>query len=47
METMGGGGHLSAAAVQRPKSSVDALKAELIAAVEKYLKEEAADESDS
>ena len=47
MGSMGGGGHLSAAAVQRPKSSVDALKSELIAAVNKYMKEENTDESDS
>lgn len=47
MEKMGGGGHLAAAAVQRPKSTVDALKTELVAAVDQYLKEETTDESDS
>lgn len=47
MESMGGGGHLSAAAVQRQKTTVDAMKNDLISAVDKYLKEETTDESDS
>ena len=47
MEMMGGGGHLTAAALQRPKSSVEALRAELIQTLDTYFKEEKADESDS
>lgn len=47
MEMMGGGGHLAAAALQRPKSSVDALQKELIQTLDTYFKEEKTDESDS
>ena len=47
MESMGGGGHMTAAAVQRPKTSVDALKNELLEAVNTYFREEKPDESDS
>ncbi len=47
MEMMGGGGHLAAAALQRPKSSVEALRTELISTLDKYFKEEKSDESDS
>ena len=47
MESMGGGGHLSGAAVQREKQDIHASKAELIAAIEQYFKEEAVDESNT
>ena len=47
MEMMGGGGHLTAAALQRPKSNVEALRVELIQTLDTYFKEEKADESDS
>ena len=47
MESMGGGGHMTAAAVQKPKTTVDAVKAELLAAADRYFKEETEDESDS
>ena len=47
MEMMGGGGHLAAAALQRPKTTVEALRTELISTLETYFKEEKADESDS
>ena len=42
MEKMGGGGHLSAAALQRPKGSIDALKEELRTALKQYFEEEEA-----
>ncbi len=40
MEKMGGGGHLSAAALQRPKGTVDGLKEELRQALLQYFEEE-------
>ncbi|MDO5109067.1 MAG: hypothetical protein Q4D59_03945, partial [Erysipelotrichaceae bacterium] len=47
MEMMGGGGHMTAAAVQRPKSNVEAVRAELLTVIDRYFKEETTDESDS
>ena len=47
MEMMGGGGHLSAAALQRPHSSVEALQKELIDTLSEYFEEEKTDESNS
>jgi c-di-AMP phosphodiesterase-like protein len=47
MENMNGGGHMTAAAVQRPKCSLDDLKQELLGAIEDYNKEDETDESDS
>lgn len=47
MENMNGGGHMTAAAVQRPKCSLDDLKQELLGAIDDYNKEDENDESDS
>jgi c-di-AMP phosphodiesterase-like protein len=47
MENMNGGGHMTAAAVQRPKCSLDDLKQELLDAIQDYDKEDEEDESDS
>jgi c-di-AMP phosphodiesterase-like protein len=47
MENMNGGGHMTAAALQRPKCNLDDLKAELLGAIDDYNKEDEADESDS
>ena len=47
MENMNGGGHMTAAAVQRSKCSLDTLKEELLAAIHDYNKEDETDESDS
>ena len=47
MEAMGGGGHLTAAACQKPKSSVDQVRGELLTAIESYFREEHTDESDT
>ncbi len=47
MEKMGGGGHLAAAALQRTKGSIDALKEELIENIDHYFEEEKQDESHS
>ncbi len=47
MEMMGGGGHMTAAAVQKPKTTVDAVRAELLTCIDRYFKEETTDESDS
>ncbi len=40
MEHMQGGGHMTAAATQRPDSSVDGLKRELLSEIDRYFKEE-------
>ena len=47
MEKMKGGGHRTAAAMQRTKTSVEAVKKELLTMVDEYFKEEDIDESDS
>ena len=47
MENMNGGGHMTAAAVQRPKCSLEDLKKELLGAIDDYNKEDENDESDS
>ncbi len=47
MERMKGGGHMTAAAMQRSKTSVEALKNELTGILDTYFKEEIPDESDS
>lgn len=47
MENMNGGGHMTAAAVQRSKCSLDDLKKELLNAIDDYNKEDEEDESDS
>ncbi len=47
MEKMHGGGHMTAAAMQRSKTSLDSVKKELMAAIDEYFREEADDESDS
>ena len=47
MENMNGGGHMTAAAVQRPKCSLDDLKEELLGAIDDYNKEDEMDESNS
>ena len=39
MEKMGGGGHMTAAAVQRNKCSIDDLQKELLAQIDAYFKE--------
>ena len=46
MEAMHGGGHMTAAAMQRSKCDMDGLKNELLAVIDEYFKEEA-DESNS
>lgn len=47
MENMGGGGHMTAAAVQKTKTNVNEMKAQLLKAIDEYFKEESEDESDS
>lgn len=47
MENMGGGGHMTAAAVQRSKTNVSQMKTDLIRAIDEYFKEESENESDS
>ncbi len=47
MENMHGGGHMTAAAMQRPKCSIDDLRKELIDVLENYFREEDTNESDS
>lgn len=47
MENMNGGGHMTAAAVQRPKCNLDDLKQELLDAIDEYNKEDETDESNS
>ena len=47
MEKMHGGGHMTAAAMQRSKTNLKTVKAELINAIEEYRKEEDTNESDS
>lgn len=46
-EKMGGGGHMTAAAMQRPKVSIADIKAELLEKIEEYWKEENSHESDT
>lgn len=43
MEKMGGGGHMTAAAMQRPKAAIADIKAELLDKVNEYLEEEEAE----
>ncbi len=45
MEKMQGGGHRTAAAVQRENQSIDELKEELMNTIQEYIKEENSDES--
>ncbi len=47
MEEMKGGGHLTAAAMQRPKCNIDDLKQELLDVLNQYFKEGIQDESDT
>ena len=47
MEKMNGGGHMTAAAMQRSKCSIDDLKQELLQTIDQYFREEKTDESDS
>jgi c-di-AMP phosphodiesterase-like protein len=47
MEKMGGGGHLSAAAMQRTSGSIEDIRKELLKILDEYFKEEETDESDS
>ncbi len=47
MENMGGGGHMTAAAVQKTKVKVDDMKSALLDSIDQYFKEESEDESDS
>lgn len=47
LEEMGGGGHFAAAGLQRKNSSTKALREELIKSIEKYLKGETSDESNT
>jgi len=47
MESMKGGGHMTAAAMQRPKMNIDELVKELKARIEDYFKEAEGNESDS
>lgn len=47
MESMGGGGHMTAAAIQKNRTNVQDMKASLLEAIQKYFKEEETDESDS
>ena len=47
MESMGGGGHLTSAATQRDLMDIDALKEELLVALNNYFEEEATDESNT
>lgn len=47
MEQMKGGGHMTAAAAQRPKCNLDNLKQELLDAIQTYFKEDSNDESNS
>ena len=47
MEKMHGGGHMTAAAMQRSKTNLKTVKAELMNAIEEYRKEEDTNESDS
>ena len=47
MEALHGGGHMTAAAMQRPKCNIDDLEKELADALENYFKEVGKDESDS
>lgn len=43
MEKMHGGGHMTAAAMQRSRTNIDAVRKELLAAIDSYWKEEAQD----
>ena len=46
-EKMGGGGHMTAAAMQRPKTSIQDIMDELTKTLDEYWKEENSDESDT
>ncbi len=47
MESMGGGGHMTAAAIQKTKVKVADMKKDLLDAIDQYFMEESDDESDS
>ena len=47
MEKMGGGGHMSAAAMQKTRGKVADLKNDLLEATIEYFKEDSEDESNS
>jgi len=47
MEKMHGGGHMTMAALQRDKCSIDDLQAELLKTIDTYFKEDQSDEGDS
>ncbi len=47
MEKMHGGGHMTMAALQRDKCSIDDLQAELLATIDTYFKEDQSDEGNS
>lgn len=47
MENMGGGGHMTAAAIQKSRTNVADMKASLLEAIAQYFKEENKDEGDS
>ena len=47
MERMNGGGHMTAAAMQRSRCSIDDLKQELLQTIDQYFREEKSNESDS
>ena len=47
MESMGGGGHMTAAAIQKTKVKVADMKEDLLDAIDQYFMEESDDESDS
>lgn len=44
LERMHGGGHMTAAAVQRPKTSIEGMRKELISAIDAYFEESAKEE---
>lgn len=47
MESMGGGGHMTAAAIQKNRTTVSAMKEDLEKAIDEYFKEEEDDEGNS
>ena len=47
MENMHGGGHMTAAALQREKCSIDDLQKELKATIDEYFKEAEPDEGNT
>jgi c-di-AMP phosphodiesterase-like protein len=47
MEKMHGGGHLTAAAVQRPKTSIESMRKELLEAIDAYLDTETKEEDNT